>query len=96
MIRKIDLMHKEFGKVPDRKCKDCPHLVSYTANRKWYKCEVYGESSSEATDWRLKWNACGMIDVAEYKGIPMIKQVRLLNWKPKEDIQIDGQVSLFE
>lgn len=94
--RKIDLMHKLFGEISNRKCKDCQHLHCYTANRKWYKCEVYGESSSEATDWRLKWTACGMIDIAEYKGIQIVKQVRPLNWKPKEDMQVEGQINLFD
>lgn len=94
--KKIDLMHKLFGEISSRKCKDCQHLCSYTANRKWYKCEVYGESSSKATDWRLKWTACGMIDIAEYKSIQIVKQVRLLNWKPKEDMQVEGQTNLFD
>lgn len=95
MLRKIDLMHELFGEIPDRKCKDCQHLCSYTANRKWYKCAVYGESSSEATDWRLKWTACGMIDVPLLTNYPIVKQVRFLNRKPKENDQIEGQVSLF-
>lgn len=93
-IRKIDLMHKLFGELPDRKCKDCSHLASYTANRKYYKCECYGNTSSEASDWRLKWTACGLIDVPIYEGVPIIKQIRPLNWKPEE--QIEGQVSLFD
>ena len=93
-LRKIDLMHKLFGELPDRKCKDCQHLESYTANRKYYKCGIYGNTSSEASDWRLKWTACGMIDVHIYTGVPIIKQVRLLNWKPEEPME--GQVSLFD
>lgn len=95
MIKKIELMHKLFGELPDRKCKDCQHLCSYTASRKYYKCDIYGNTSSEASDWRLKYTACGMIDVSEYKGIPIIKRARSLSWKPK-DAQIEGQVSLFD
>ena len=94
MLRKIDLMHKLFGEVPNRKCKDCQHLVSYTANRKWYKCECYGKSGSEATDWRLKYTACGLIDVPVYTGVPVIKMSRF--YQEKEDVQIEGQVSLFD
>lgn len=96
MLRKIDLMHELFGEIPDRKCKDCQHICSYTANRKWYKCAVYGESSSEATDWRLKWTACGMIDVPLLTNYPIVKQVRFLNRKPKDDDQIEGQLVLDE
>lgn len=96
MLRKIDLMHKLFGKLSDRHCKDCQHLCSYTANRKYYKCECYGETLSEATDWRLKWTACGMIDVAVYEGCQVVKMVRLLNRKPKKTEEMEGQMSLFD
>jgi len=96
MLNKIDIMHKLFGEIPDRKCKDCQHLCSHTASHKWYKCECYGLSASTATDWRLKWAACGLIDVAEYKGRPIVKQLKALNYKPKEAVEIEGQMSLFE
>lgn len=96
MLRKIDLMHKLFGELSGRHCKDCKHLKSHLMNRKYYKCECYGDTPSEATDWRLKWVACGLIDVAVYKGCPVVKMVRSLNWKPKEVKEIDGQMSLFE
>ena len=89
-------MHKLFGEIPDRKCKECQYLVSYTANRKYYKCDVYGNTSSEASEWRLKWTACGMIDIPIYDGAPIINQVRLLNWRPKEKEQIEGQLVLDE
>ena len=93
-LRKIDLMHKLFGEISDRKCKDCQHLESYTASRKWHKCGIYGNTSSEASDWRLKWTACGMIDIPLYNGYPIVKQVRLLNRKPEEDVQIEGQMRI--
>lgn len=93
-MKKIDLMHKLFGEVPDRKCKDCQHLVSYTANRKWYKCECYGKSGSEASDWRLKYTACGLIDKSEVDMNPVISIWRLYN-RP-ENQQIEGQVNLFD
>ena len=92
-MKKIDLMHKLFGEVPDRKCKDCQHLVPHTANRKYYKCEFYGETSSEASDWRLKYTACGLIDKNEVDMNPVISIWRLYN-RP-ENQQIEGQVSLF-
>lgn len=92
---RIDMMHKLFGEIPDRKCKDCPHLCSYRASHKWYKCECYGETASAASDWRLKWAACGLID-KEYDGYPIIRRVRALNAKKKTPTQIEGQVSLFD
>ena len=88
MLNKIDMMHKLFGEIPDRKCKDCQHLCSYTAS--------HGLSASTATDWRLKWAACGLIDVAEYKGHTIVKQLKALNWKPREVVEIEGQMNLFE
>lgn len=95
-LRKIDLMHKLFERIPDRKCKDCQHLISHTASHKWYKCECYGESASEATDWRLKWDACGLIDVADFKKnhVPIVRTLRFYQLK-KEEQQIEGQLKLF-
>lgn len=60
-MRKIDLMYATFGIDPQcRRCKDCPCLVRVTpTSRAHYKCTVYGESASEATDWAGKWTACG-------------------------------------
>lgn len=95
MLRKIDLMHKLYGEIPDRKCKDCQHLCSYTANRKYYKCECYGQTASEATDWRLKWTACSLIDVEVLSEYPVVRNLRYLNGKTKEPIEVEGQTSLF-
>ena len=95
MLRKIDLMHKLYGEIPDRKCKDCQHLCSYTANRKHYKCECYGQTASEATDWRLKWTACSLIDVEVFSEYPVVRNLRYLNRTTKEPSEVDGQISLF-
>ena len=95
MLRKIDLMHKLYGEIPDRKCKDCQHLCSYTANSKYYKCECYGQTASEATDWRLKWTACSLIDVEVFSEYPVVRNLRYLNGKTKEPIEVEGQTSLF-
>lgn len=95
MLKKIDLMHKLYGEIPDRKCKDCQHLCSYTANRKYYKCECYGQTASEATDWRLKWTACSLIDVEVLSEYPVVRNLRYLNGKTKEPIEVEGQTSLF-
>lgn len=61
-LRKIDAMHSLFGKSPGKRCKDCPHLFRRTYDRSYYKCEVYGDSCSFATDWAQSWEACGLID----------------------------------
>lgn len=60
MNRKIDAMHERFGRH-DGICKECGNLECYYQNgRYYYKCKVYGNSRSAATDWRLSWDACGM------------------------------------
>ena len=91
-VFKIDRMHEMFGSVPEKHCKDCDHLIRHRYNRVFYKCECYGETSSEASDWRLKWTACGLFN-KEYNSTPIIK----LSFRPpKEVIQCEGQVSLFD
>lgn len=94
MLRKIDLMHKLFGTIPDRKCKECDHLCSFEANRKWFKCENYGKTSSEATDWRLKWSACGLIEIPKCIEVPVVKMVRFYNNSTISDSQIEGQITI--
>ena len=58
-IRKIDLMHDLFG-FADGTCGECSNLVCCIRDNRCYKCKVYGISSSEATDWALRWQACGL------------------------------------
>jgi hypothetical protein len=64
-LRRIVCMHKRFGVVDDRKCKDCAFLIKQGYNRSYYKCIKYGDTRSEATDWRLGWTACGLWEPAE-------------------------------
>ena len=94
-IRKIDLMHREFGFSPGNKCKTCSNLVSHFYDKRYYKCSVYGESASEATDWALRWDACGLYNKdPEGKG-GIVRLVRGTQ-KTKQQEPIDGQKSLFE
>ena len=63
MKKKIDAMHERFGTVGCVQCKDCTHLISGNwHDRRYHKCELYGLSHSEATDWRLSYPACGMFN----------------------------------
>jgi len=43
---------------PDTQCRSCQHLICGGRIR-FFKCALYGDSASEATDWRKKWPACG-------------------------------------
>ena len=91
-IRKIDLMHREFGFSPGHKCQYCDNLIVQQANRRYYKCEVYGVTDSEASDWRLSYDACGMYNRV-YNGNPIIRLVRP---GAAPDTPIDGQETFFK
>lgn len=93
--RKIDAMYKLFGHCKDvnARCIECRHLQKFTVNRTWYKCRCYGTSSSEATDWRCSWSACGLFN-STYNGKPVI-DVKKNTGRKKAEEQIEGQMSLF-
>lgn len=75
-VRKIDLMHKMFGRTAGRKCAECKNLIEGTYRDKVYrKCVIYGITSSEATDWAKKYDACGKFN-GEYKGRPIVRMVK--------------------
>ena len=92
VIRKIDLMHREFGVCPGKKCQYCDNLIVQQANRRYYKCEVYGVTDSEASDWRMSYDACGMYNKV-YNGNPVIRMVKGYPAPPEP---LEGQESLFE
>lgn len=99
MERKIEAMHRIYGVHFGKRCENCPHLVKSTWDKTYYKCLLYGESHSEATDWRLKWQACGMIDnkvpVNHKPIIDTIRYDRSAHEAEKEP-QIPGQVTMEE
>ena len=91
--RKIQAMHKRFGTCGVFRCKDCDHLISGKYHDKWYhKCELYGLTHSEATDWRVSYQACGMYNVPQDMTywVPMLEQIK---HEPRPcDVKIDGQM----
>lgn len=65
-VKKIAYMHEAFGVTANEKCRDCQFLHSYSVNSvPVKKCMKYGDSRSVATDWRAKWEACGLFAKAE-------------------------------
>lgn len=45
-----------------RKCRFCAHLERQEYHNKvYFKCLLFGVTRGAGTDWRLKWDACGMI-----------------------------------
>ncbi len=95
-LRKIDLMHRQFGKCEGYACRECSNLIHTRAgDRPLTKCKVYGETSSEASDWTQRWQACGMFNKPWDKG-PIIRLVRPERTK-QEDAQripLDGQIRM--
>ena len=91
--RKIFAMHKRFGTCGVFRCKDCDHLIGGKYHDKQlYKCELYGLTHSEATDWRLSYQACGMYNMPQDmdRWVPMIEQIR---HAPKgQEPPIEGQI----
>lgn len=95
-LRKIDLMHHLFGKSEQNKCRDCSNLVCGRYHTKTLrKCRVYGLTHSEASDWTLKYTACGMFN-KEYSGHPIINLVKHNSCKIKmPEEPLEGQVEML-
>lgn len=93
--RKIDAMHQRFGTCGALQCRDCCHLISGEwHDKRYHKCELYGMSHSEATDWRLSYQACGMYNVPQDmdRWVDLIKQ---LSWQAKPvEPPLEGQMRL--
>lgn len=58
-------MLRAYGQRRGFACRDCEHLVATSKNATYYKCGRYGVTSGSATDWRLKWAACGLFQWRE-------------------------------
>ena len=92
--RKIQAMHKRFGTCGVLQCRDCCHLISGKYHdKRYHKCELYGMSHSEATDWRLSYQACGMYNVPQDMRwfTPLFEQIK---HDPKIFPPLDGQIRL--
>lgn len=95
-LRKIDLMHRQFGKCEGHACRECSNLVKEEYHGRTYtKCKVYGQTMSAASDWVQRYQACGLFNKSWDKG-PIIRLVRPERTK-QEDAQrvpLDGQISM--
>ncbi len=97
-MRKIDAMHYHHGTSPGNKCRDCCNLVGGEYHDKhYYKCEAYGLTHSEASDWRLRYDACGLFN-KPFDTVGHYPLIRVLRHAPKDHpaVQCDGQLSLEE
>ncbi len=90
--RKHDLMYQLFGKS-EGLCRDCEHYIGYRYhdyNRR--KCEVYGDTRSEASDWKGSAQACGLYPDKSYDGKEVIRLVT--GGKKAEPLEVEGQITL--
>ena len=90
-VRKIEAMHKYYGYGSGR-CEHCPHFQKKVFDKTYYKCLVYGNSNSEATDWRCSYLACGLID----KPFPT-DETRIVNRiiaSKRESEPLPGQIAM--
>ena len=87
-MTKIQRMHKNYGRI-SRLCRDCMHCACYVyecANH--YKCEAYGVTHSDETDWDITYSACGLFN-REHQGKPLAGDDELT-----PDGVIKGQVTM--
>ena len=93
-INKIALMHQFFGKG-EGVCKDCNHFLREQYRSKTYrKCDVYGITNSEASDWKASYQACGLFN-KEYNGRDMIYFVTPERKHEIDNEPLDGQIDLL-
>ena len=95
-LRKIDLMYRLFGKCDGHICGECSNLLEQKCYKKTYrKCNVYGVTDSEASDWAKRWIACGLFN-KPWKDKPIMRLVRPTR-KDNEEMQntpLNGQFSM--
>lgn len=53
-------LKKIYGVSDGNKCKNCIHFKRKKIGNVYFKCLKASVSSSEATDWRANWGACGL------------------------------------
>lgn len=94
--RKILAMHMNFGKLVNGKtCKDCCHLKEFGwRGKNYYKCQVYGISNSEATDWRLYYPACGAFNVVALEKRNLYKELWHQPKEKKDEKPLPGQIEM--
>ena len=93
-LRKLPAMHYVHGVDPyGRKCKDCCSFQRFEyRGRRFCKCEAYGISSSEATDWGVNYLACGLFNIPCENQTPLFETFRKKRFIHIEDGQIGMEV----
>lgn len=92
--RKIDAMQKAYG-WGNGTCKNCIHFRrNRPTERAYFKCAAYGDSASEATDWRANWIGCGLYNKPLPNGYRPLIEMLKREPRKQQDVPIDGQIRL--
>ncbi len=92
--RKIDAMRKVYG-WGTAACGDCIHFTrNKPTERTYFKCAAYGDSASEATDWRKTWVGCGLHNRPLPSNYRPLIDVLKHSTRKRQDVPIDGQIKL--
>lgn len=75
--RKIEAMYRKYGPGPvGLTCGDCRHcFLTIPTERRYWKCELYGNTAGESTDWVKRWPACGKFN-QDSDERPVIEQLK--------------------
>lgn len=80
--RKIDMMHREFGRCTGHTCRECRNLLKfYVHGRTIAVCKVYGADGTVKTHWMQWYQACGMLN-RPWGGKSLLQ---LLHTQPKSE-----------
>ncbi len=96
--RKHEVMYSLFGRDNKHKCKECSNFIFIRpTDRRHSKCQVYGVTHSEATDWNGRKPACGMFN-QNYDDVSQITVIDRLRHMPRITVQpqCEKQISLFD
>lgn len=96
MRRKIEEMHYRFGKTPGQMCEDCSNLIKGRYHGMYLrKCTVYGATQSEASDWRKKYEACGLYN-KPWSGNEIIRTLKHSGMPKPTEEPMEGQITIEE
>ena len=90
-MRKISKMYQWSGGItPFHTCRECRNCRKVgKGNKSVYKCMIYGNTNSEASDWRISWTACKAFNTV-YSGRTVIRTVK----RERDEEQMEGQMSI--
>lgn len=93
-MRKISQMYQWSGGTDYRHtCYECKNCVKVRrGNRTVYKCMVYGNTDSEASDWKQSYIACKHFDKPP-GGVPIVK---MCEKKKQVNADIEGQMNISD